>query len=612
MIGSDKKFFELPFLRLGVFTLCLFVAVVGFSQQDEFLEQPDQQEGIFHGELDVSVINLYVTVVDKDGQAVPGLGPEDFEIFENGDRMEITNFSILEHGKKVIPEIVESSGGEQSAGSASSDPEVVPRYVAVLFDLPSLQRRNKSLVIDAVQSLVQQGLVDGDQFMVAVNSGELEILNEFSGYEASLMATLEGVSELEHGGDASKRSKRMLKRTTHTTRFMRMRKTPFGGDATIDQGYIKATAGMLQTEINNVRQLEYQRIRQSITVADELVRALAGIDGPKTVLWIGEDLAMRPAYDIYQVFYKKAANYQDILNLTHPESWSREIDLSREFQHLAASSQSSGVTFHVLDASDRDREMGSADFGSPGIDDIIASEAVGNLWTPGTDTTEFWDVTEGADYMALATGGSVQKNTRNLEGSISRIREQMVLTYSLGFQRPGAPDGKISRIQVKVKKRGLRVRHHEKVLNKTGDHHLADLALSRVRFDLGGNELGMTLVEGQPQPGEDGKIVRSIQFRVPVQSLVLMPNDQLFSGEVIAAVAVLDGEGKTAEPRLMRLSIAVPADRYQPDAIAARTLRLLMAPDTRRVAVGIRDEVSGLTSTAALDLSVVESAGEDN
>ncbi len=609
MAGSDRRFFSTFLRRLWTFTVLCLAASTAMAQVDQTGSEPGEVQGVFHGELDVSIINLYVTVVDSEGRAVPGLGAEDFEIIENGESIEITNFAILQHGKRTLPEVADSES--QDVNGEGPRAEISTRHVAVLFDLPSLQRRNKNRVVEAVQSFVRGGIADGDKFMVAVNSGELEILNEFSSYEASLMAVLEGVTEFKKSGDSVKSNKRLLKRTIHTTRFMQMRNVPFTNQTEVDVGYVQAQAGMLQNEINNMRQYEFQRINQSIGVVDELVRALAGIDGPKTILWIGEDLAMRPAVDLYQIFYKKAVFYQDVLHLTHPEIWGREVDLARQFQRLAASAQSCGATFHVIDASDRDREMGSADFGSPGLDDMINNEAAGNLWTPGTDMTEFWDMTEGADYIALATGGSVQKNTRDFEGSVARIREQLVLTYFLGYQRPGAPDGKISRVQVKVKQSGLRVRHHEKVLNKTGDHHLADLALSRVRFNIGDNSLGLSLVEGQPQPGNEGKIVRAIQFLVPVESLVLMPQGEAHSGELVAAVAVLDGEGRTAEPRLMRLSISIPSDRYRSGAVAARTLRLLMAPDTRRVAIGIRDETSGLTSTAALDLIPVETPAED-
>ena len=584
------------------------LAVASSARGEEPNDAQKEVQGVFRGEVEVSLVNLYVTVIDRDGKPVAGLNREDFEVFDNGELMEITNFAVIDHGKRVVSEVVDPQSGKTSRKTQTAEEQ--SRHVAILFDLPSLQRRNKRNVVDAVEGFVRHGLSEGDEFMVAANSGELRILQDFSSYEASLTATLEGVAGLEYGGSSVKGNKRLLKRTIHTTQFTRIQKAPFGGGVVIDEGYVRAQAGMLQTEVNNMRQYEYQRINQAISAADELVRALAGIDGPKTVVWIGEDLAMRPAYDLYKVFFKRASSYQNILHLSHPDTWGREMDLSRQFQRLAASAQSCGATFHVIDASDRDREMGSADYGSPGVDDVLKAQGAGNLWTPGTDITEFWDVTEGADYMALATGGTVQKNTRDLEGSVARIREQMVMSYSLGYQHPGAPDGKISHVQVKVKKPGLRVRHHEKVFYKTGNHHLADLALSRVRFDIGDNSLGLSLVEGQSQPGDEGKIVRAIQFRVPVESLVLMPESNAYAGVLVAAIAVLDGQGKTAEPRLMRLSITIPSERYQPDAIAARTLRLLMAPDTRRVAIGIRDEASGLTSTAALDLNSLEPTAE--
>jgi len=606
MTGLDRRLFSTLIFGLLAFSTCCLVAGTVQAQENELGENPDEVQGVFRGEIDVSIINLYVTAVDKDGRVVPGLGPEDFEIIENGEPVTITNFAILQHGKRVVSETAPSESQGRAGNTQALAAEASTRHVAILFDLPSLQRKNKRRVVEAIKSMVRTGLADGDQFMVAVNTGELEILGEFSSYEGSLMATLEGVAEIGLSGDSVKGNKRLLKRTIHGAQLMRMSRTQIGGGQTVDTGYIRAQVGMLETEIIAVRHREFQRIDQSITVANELVRALAGIDGPKTVLWIGEDMAMRPAYDLYQILFQKAAIYQEMLTLTHPEIWSQEMDLSRQFQRLGASAQSSGTTFHVIDASDRDSEMGNADFGSPGVDDVMNNQASGDVWTQGADITEFWDLTEGADYMALATGGSVQKNTRDLEGSVARIRELMDLTYFLGYQRPGAPDGKISSVKVRVKKPGVRVRHHEKVLNKTSDQYLADLALSRVRFNLGGNSLGLSLVEGQPRTGEEGKIIRAIQFRVPVESLVLMPKGDVHSGDVVAAVAVLDGKARTAEPRLMRLSISIPSDQYQADAIASRTLRLLMAPDTKRVAIGIRDETSGLTSTAALDLIPVE------
>jgi hypothetical protein len=300
MMDSTQKTVLVIALVVG----CLLV-VAASVQGEEPTDAQKETQGVFRGELEVSLVNLFVTVVDRDGKPVAGLNREDVEVFDNGKLMEITNFAVIDHGKRVVSE------------------------------------RNKKNVVDAVEGFVRHGLSEGDEFMVAANSGELRILQDFSSYEASLTATLEGVAGLEYGGSSVKRNKRLLKRTIHTTQFTRIQKAPFEGGVVIDEGY-----------------------------------------------------------------------------------------------------------------------------------------------------------------------------------------------------------------------------------------------------------------------------VRAIQFRVPVESLVLMPEGDAHTGVLVAAIAVLDGQGKTAEPRLMRLSITIPSERYQPDAIAARTLRLLMAPDTRRVAIGIRDEASGLASTAALDLNSLEPTAE--
>src|SRR3954452_12875404 len=47
--------------------------------------------------IDVSVVNVDVTVTDRHGQPVAGLTRNDFEIFEDGKPQTITNFYLVEN-----------------------------------------------------------------------------------------------------------------------------------------------------------------------------------------------------------------------------------------------------------------------------------------------------------------------------------------------------------------------------------------------------------------------------------------------------------------------------------------------------------------------------------
>ncbi|HEY4590970.1 MAG TPA: hypothetical protein VIJ61_01100, partial [Thermoanaerobaculia bacterium] len=64
----------------------------------------------FKESIEVSVVNLDVYVTDKKGQPITGLKKEDFQVFEDGNPVEITNF------------FAESRGTEPAAPAASGGP----------------------------------------------------------------------------------------------------------------------------------------------------------------------------------------------------------------------------------------------------------------------------------------------------------------------------------------------------------------------------------------------------------------------------------------------------------------------------------------------------------
>ena len=59
--------------------------------------------------ISTNLIQLDVTVTDKNGKLVTDLKPEDFELFENGEKQTISNFSI-----------VSKSAGGATAGDAGN------------------------------------------------------------------------------------------------------------------------------------------------------------------------------------------------------------------------------------------------------------------------------------------------------------------------------------------------------------------------------------------------------------------------------------------------------------------------------------------------------------
>jgi hypothetical protein len=261
----------------------------------------------------------------------------------------------------------------------------------------------------------------------------------------------------------------------------------------------------------------------------------------------------------------------------------------------------------VIDASDRHREAASADYSPANLETATAGEGGGLSWSPGVDVLTETTLTDGAEYMALATGGTMFAGSRNVGRVMDGLRSHVSNYYYIGYRRPGPPDGKRHRVDVEVAgEKRLRVRHHEKVLDRTVPQRLGDIALSRLRLDVGLNPLDLEISLGETEPAEKDRVIQSIEITVPLAKLLLLPQEGNYAGQILVAVAVLDDEGRTAPPQLLRLRLAVPVAEVQDDTLASQTIRLLMKHGTRKIAVSVRDEVSGVEGSNSVAIPALD------
>ncbi len=73
---------------LSVIFLVLTSLHIGFSQTPT-----DDDDDVV--KISTKLVQIDVSVTDKKGNAVTDLKPEDFELFENGIKQKITNFSFV-------------------------------------------------------------------------------------------------------------------------------------------------------------------------------------------------------------------------------------------------------------------------------------------------------------------------------------------------------------------------------------------------------------------------------------------------------------------------------------------------------------------------------------
>src|ERR1041385_5101415 len=117
------------------------------------LAQQQQPAPPQYGEtIEVRVVNLDVVVNDRDGNPVTGLTKDDFEIYENGKKKEITNFL----------EVDERIPGQAGAPVPHATPRASRVTFAFFIDNTTLHPFNRNKVLGAMRSFVERNMRDGD------------------------------------------------------------------------------------------------------------------------------------------------------------------------------------------------------------------------------------------------------------------------------------------------------------------------------------------------------------------------------------------------------------------------------------------------------------------
>lgn len=179
--------------------LFLIFSNVAFSQtQTPTPPKPGDTDVV---KISTTLIQVDVTVTDKKGNPVTDLKAEDFEILENGEKQNITNFSFVElqPEKTTNPQ----AGAEKSAKNAVPvppppppvptrlRPEQVRRTIALVVDDLGASFSSAKWIKDALKKFVDVQMQDGDLVAIVRTSGGMGALQQFTSDKRILYAAIE-------------------------------------------------------------------------------------------------------------------------------------------------------------------------------------------------------------------------------------------------------------------------------------------------------------------------------------------------------------------------------------------------------------------------------------
>ncbi len=443
--------------------------------------------------ISTTLIQADVTVTDKDGKVVTDLKPEDFEIYENGKKQEITNFSFVSVDAKAAPkEAVKTS--KPTKNSIPIPPvklkaEQVRRTYALVIDDLGLSFPSILWAKESLKKFVNEQMLEGDLVAVIRTGSGIGALQSFTSDKRQLLAAIDkikwnfqgrsGVSTFAPIRESLKENLAGKEKLTGGVR------DPLGSaednqfekeiEEFRNENFSVGTLGALSYVIRGMRELPGRKAVMVFSEGFALTSKDGGGSVPKptrilSAMRVLADLANRSSVVIYTL---------DPRGLQAPGMFNAEDDLA----NLFSSSTATKI---------RDREDG------------------------------FIESQQSLRYLAYETGGFPFINQNDLDLGMRRVIADQSSYYLLGYQ----PDedtfdpkkNKFNQLEIKLTRPGLKVRYRsgffgvtdEKIQNVTQTPQRK--LMTALTSPFGASDVNLSLYPIYYNDAKDGDLIQALVY----------------------------------------------------------------------------------------------------
>ncbi|MEA2564644.1 MAG: hypothetical protein QOH06_6148 [Acidobacteriota bacterium] len=554
------------------------------------------------GELiEVNVVNVDVLVTDRDGRPVNDLRREDFEVLEDGKRVEVTNFQALTAGAVAsapLPSLPAPSS--RPADPAPQLPAEERLHLIVYVDNFNLEPAHRSRVLEQLRGFLKD-LSPEDRVMMVTNDLGLTVRLPFSGDRAAMEKVLTEIATLPAQGQESANERRQV-----LTRVLAIREAV----RRIEGPCSRTIVAPIESYAESTR----QEVLRSINAMTVLVNSLSGVPGRKAVLHVSDGLPVTPGEEAYQLMAEicgggTTSGVADVADpdLIGPDQYSgREamLDAQRystvdEFNKLAAHANANRVTLYTLQASGLAAPAGASA--------VWDQNEVMLAQLPNIHSVAATNLQNSLTLLASETGGRAILNANDVTADLHRMQKDLESYYSIGYTPLHSGDGREHRIEVRVKRPGLKVRHRKSYRDKPAIERAVDKTLSAVYHGIEENPLDVTLEMGAQRLTEGSLVSVPIKLRIPLFKLGIFPQpDQTFRGRLRLLVSTRDGKGGVSPIRQVQVPLQIPPEEvlYAMGKFYEYELTLNLAPGEQHVAIAVWDEGTATTSVLSRTLTV--------
>jgi VWFA-related protein len=373
----------------------------------------DAQRPAVGEQIQVTLVEVPVNVVDRSGNAVRDLKAENFQVFDGGQRSNITHFDVLD---------MSTPANREAAGPAAA---AAARNFLLLFDLNSSDPGTLTRAQKAARNFVNSAAVTGDRIAVgtfSVQSG-FHLLTAFTNDTRLVTAAVDTLG-----------SPKMFQPMDPL--LLSSIEMHNAADAA-EQGGDQKSALMAEDLRERARSLDRARndeqrqfIRRTLDGYADLAHTLDRVPGRKQIILLSQGFDAKLLHGREALSSKQATDEQQ--QIERGQVWNIDTD-----NRFGSSEAANDLRVYIEVCRRSDVVMHAID-----IKGIRTTTDVTNV-TPAISNESLFLVTHD-------TGGMVFKNANSLDEDFQRLLRAEEVTYVLGFETSGGAPGKFHELTVKL------------------------------------------------------------------------------------------------------------------------------------------------------------------
>ncbi|MEA2164241.1 MAG: hypothetical protein QOK37_2368 [Thermoanaerobaculia bacterium] len=358
--------------------------------------------------IDVHLVEVPVTVVDRSGNPVRGLTAANFELFDRGARKPITHFDAIDFASAEI-----------SKTTSPLNPSARRNFI-LLFDLSFSSPVGRNKAQEAAKNFIARGM--GRRDLAAVATVDVD-------HGFRMVTSLTTDRNLLGAAIANPRT------------FVSSDPLRIAGSAVLAapvqdaspradvHGIDDFTADIARGEKKLNDQYNRSRIERQLHLLGDLGRVLRVLPGRKQVILFSEgfDPRLVRGRDVHS-----SVDEQDDANqTTSGNQW--RVDTDARY--------GSSMTMTILE------EMARTFRGS---DVVLHGVDIQGVRVQNDENGAHINSNEALHLLSRPTGGEVFKNSNDINADLEKMLRSQDVVYVLGFASPASKDGKFHELKVKV------------------------------------------------------------------------------------------------------------------------------------------------------------------